>query len=175
MTLFCPKIVFPVNHFIKNNVKGNHMKLLITSFYLFILLLPISSSALEKEQTKDEYQTLTELYFAAARVGNNEVLDKFLTAGFPVDQINNQSYTALMTAAYYGHASSVELLLEKGANACIQDKRGNTAIMGAIIKGEFSIAKRLYVTNCSKNIKNNAGLTLEEFTKMYGKTDLFNN
>ncbi len=79
-----------------------------------------------------------------------------------------------MTAAYYGHASSVELLLEKGANACIQDKRGNTAIMGAIIKGEFSIAKRLYVINCSKNIKNNAGLTLEEFTKMYGKSDLFN-
>ena len=175
MTLFCPEIVFPVNHFIKNNVKGNHMKRLITSFYLFFLLLPISSLALEKEQTKDDYQTLIDLYFAAARVGNDEVLDKFLTAGFPVDQINNQSYTALMTAAYYGHASSIELLLEKGANACIQDKRGNTATMGAVIKGELSIAKRLYTVNCSKDIKNNAGLTLKEFTEMYGKADLFNN
>ncbi|MGR6862291.1 ankyrin repeat domain-containing protein [Aliivibrio salmonicida] len=152
------------------------MKKSIAYFYLLFLLLPLSSFATEKEQTTNEdYQELITLYFAAARTGNDDVLSTFLNAGFPVNQINSKSYTALMTAAYYGNQSSIEVLLEKGANACLQDKRGNTAIMGAVIKGEFSIAKRLYKINCSESIKNNAGLTLQEFTHLYGQSDLFNN
>lgn len=152
------------------------MKRIITCFYFIFLLLPLTSYAIEKENTaKENYQELVNLYFAAARIGNNEVLETFLNAGFPVNERNNQSYTALMVAAYYGHQSSIELLLQKGASACLQDKRGNTAIMGAVIKGEFSIARYLYTVNCSKNIKNNAGLTLNEFINVYGQSDLFNN
>ncbi|WP_422613942.1 ankyrin repeat domain-containing protein [Aliivibrio logei] len=68
---------------------------------------------------RDDYNELTNLYYAAIRTGNDEVLSQFLNAGFPVNQINNQSYTALMTAACYGHQSSIELLLKKGKSMFI--------------------------------------------------------
>ncbi|MCV5919467.1 ankyrin repeat domain-containing protein, partial [Escherichia coli] len=82
-----------------------------------------------------------ELFFDAARNGNNEVVETFVSEGFPIDQRNNESYPAQMVAAYQGNKDTVRLLLDFGANACLQDKRGNTALMGALIKREISIAK----------------------------------
>ena len=83
-----------------------------------------------EDKLEEEYQSLVELFFGAARIGNNEVVDTFVSQGFPIDQRNNQSYTALMVAAYQGNRETVRLLLDSGANACLQDKRGNTALMG---------------------------------------------
>lgn len=83
--------------------------------------------------------------------------------GFPIDQRNTQSYTALMVAAYQGHRETVRLLLDSGANACLQDKRGNTALMGALIKREIGIVKDLYQADCSPEMRNKAGLNLKEF------------
>ncbi|MDW6001903.1 ankyrin repeat domain-containing protein [Vibrio mangrovi] len=140
---------------------------------LFLLLLPCwcfaagpqpDQPSTSKHTDSDE---LIRLFFAAARIGETEVLNTFLDAGFPINQRNPQSYTALMVAAYNGQKDATELLLERGANACIQDKRGNTAIMGAIIKGEFQIARKLYQASCDANIRNNAGLTLEAFAEKY--------
>ena len=119
-------------------------------------------------QIEKEYQDLVELFFDAARMGNNEVLETFVSQGFPIDQRNNQSYTALMVAAYGGKEESVSLLLDLGANACLQDKRGNTALMGALIKREVAIAKDLYQADCSPELRNKAGLNLAEFAKIYG-------
>lgn len=77
-----------------------------------------------------------------------------------------------MVAAYQGNGDTVRLLLDLGANACIQDKRGNTAMMGALIKGEVSIARDLYQTECSPELRNKAGLSLEEFANVYGQSDV---
>ncbi|RJY07421.1 ankyrin repeat domain-containing protein [Parashewanella spongiae] len=112
-----------------------------------------------------------EYYFASARTGNVDVLSYFLEAGFPVDQRNAQSYTALMVSAYNGQEPAIETLLQYGANACLQDKRGNTAIMGAIIKAEFSIVKKLYTQNCSEKLTNKSGMTLEDFANYWGQSD----
>jgi len=37
--------------------------------------------------TQEEYQSLITLFFAAARTGNNEVVEEFLAAGFPINQL----------------------------------------------------------------------------------------
>lgn len=118
-----------------------------------------------------EYQSLISLYFAAARTGNNEVVSEFLSAGFPIDQRNRESYTALMVAAYQGNAPTVELLLRSGANPCLQDKRGNTALMGALLKREIQIARTLYQAECADDIRNKAGLSVAEFALLYGQSD----
>ncbi|MCY9843412.1 ankyrin repeat domain-containing protein [Vibrio caribbeanicus] len=123
-------------------------------------------------QVEKEYQDLVELFFDAARMGNNEVLETFVPQGFPIDQRNNQSYTALMVAAYGGKEESVSLLLDLGANACLQDKRGNTALMGELIKREIAIAKDLYQADCSPELRNKAGLNLAEFAKIYGQSEV---
>lgn len=117
-----------------------------------------------------QVQLLVDYFFAAARTGDITVLEHFLDAGFPIDQRNSQTYTALMVAAYNGQEAATDLLLEHGADACLQDKRGNTAMMGAVIKAEFNIVKRLYAKECDANLTNNAGMTLTEFARYWGQS-----
>ncbi|MFZ8770355.1 ankyrin repeat domain-containing protein [Vibrio harveyi] len=143
----------------------------LLSAVLFSLSFSLSLLAAE-EKLEEEYQSLVELFFDAARIGNNEVVDTFVSQGFPIDQRNNQSYTALMVAAYQGHRETVRLLLDSGANACLQDKRGNTALMGALIKREIGIAKDLYQADCSPDLRNKAGLNLKEFAEIYGQSNV---
>ncbi|MEZ9545917.1 hypothetical protein BCV39_05455 [Vibrio sp. 10N.286.55.E10] len=138
------------------------------SSVFFSLIFSLSLLAAD-DKLEEEYQSLVGLFFDAARIGNNDVIDAFVSQGFPVDQRNNQSYTALMVAAYQGNRETVGLLLDSGANACLQDKRGNTALMGALIKREISIAKDLYQAECSPELRNKAGLNLKEFAEIYGQ------
>ncbi|MDH6015488.1 ankyrin repeat domain-containing protein [Vibrio splendidus] len=143
----------------------------LLSSVFFSLLFSLSLLAAD-DKLEEEYQSLVGLFFDAARIGNNEVVDAFVSQGFPVDQRNNQSYTALMVAAYQGNRETVGLLLDSGANACLQDKRGNTALMGALIKREISIAKDLYQAECSPELRNKAGLNLKEFAEIYGQSNV---
>ena len=143
----------------------------LLSSVFFSLLFSLSLLAAD-DKLEEEYQSLVGLFFDAARLGNNEVVDAFVSQGFPVDQRNNQSYTALMVAAYQGNRETVGLLLDSGANACLEDKRGNTALMGALIKREISIAKDLYQAECSPELRNKAGLNLKEFAEIYGQSNV---
>lgn len=143
----------------------------LLSAVLFSLSFSLSLLAAE-DKLEEEYQSLVELFFDAARIGNNEVVDTFVSQGFPIDQRNTQSYTALMVAAYQGHRETVRLLLDSGANACLQDKRGNTALMGALIKREIGMAKDLYQADCSPELRNKAGLNLKEFAEIYGQSNV---
>lgn len=139
--------------------------------FLSILLASFSFSAWPDTNIKAEYKELVSYFFAAARTGNVEVVDEYLNHGFPVNQRNDQLYTALMVAAYSGHNDIVTTLITYSADACLQDKRGNTALMGALFKGEFQIAKFLYDrSSCDQTQKNNAGQTLEEFAEMFGQS-----
>ncbi len=135
-------------------------------YFFSLLFLLISNSNVFADNTLLDY------FFSAARTGNTEVLSEFLNNGFPVDQRNPQSYTALMMATYYGHKDAVKVLLEKGANVCLKDKRGHTAMMGAIVKAEWSIAKKLYETDCEKAYS--SGKTLKQFASIFGQTDKLN-
>ena len=143
----------------------------LLSSVFFSLIFSLSLLAAD-DKLEEEYQSLVGLFFDATRTGNNEVVDAFVSQGFPVDQRNNQSYTALMVAAYQGNRETVGLLLDSGANACLQDKRGNTALMGALIKREISIAKDLYQAECSPELRNKAGLNLKEFAEIYGQSNV---
>lgn len=122
---------------------------------------------------------LSQYYFAAARSGETAVLREFIQAGFPVNLKNDGSYTALMIAAYQGQASAVDLLLKAGADACIRDKRGHTALMGAMIKAEWQIAKQLYAIDCDQGntakatdaIIDKSQMTAAQFAEKFGQTE----
>lgn len=143
--------------------------LVLSPFRLSVAASEPSGTA--RSDTSQEYQSLISLFFAAVRTGNDEVVNEFLSAGFPINQRNAESYTALMVAAYQGNAQTVELLLRFGANACLQDKRGNTALMGALLKREIQIARALYQAECADNLRNKAGLSVQEFAELYGQSE----
>ncbi|ENX11623.1 ankyrin repeat domain-containing protein [Acinetobacter variabilis] len=114
-------------------------------------------------------QELIDLFFAAAKIGNSEVINEFLKHGFPVDVRNQDGYTPLMMATYYGHQGIVNTLLTKGADRCARDNRGNTALMGALFKMEFSIAKQLRQVDCDAQAKKTGQKTTAEFAKVIGQ------
>ncbi|WP_159651877.1 ankyrin repeat domain-containing protein [Vibrio atypicus] len=152
------------------------MKLIIkTAMLLLSLCFSYQGlSATDVSENDREYQVLVSLFFDAVRIGNTEIVEQFIDAGFPVNQRNLQSYTPLMVATYQGEKKAVRLLLDSGADPCLQDKRGNTAIMGALLKREISIAKMLYQAECSPEITNKAGLSLEQFAELYGQSSVLN-
>ncbi|MFC2993711.1 ankyrin repeat domain-containing protein [Acinetobacter sichuanensis] len=134
----------------------------------------VSAQEIEQEQakvTQHAQNELIDLFFAAARTGNNEVIKEFLEHGFPVDVQNQQGFTALMMATYYGHQNTVTTLLEHGANRCVRDQKGHTALMGAIVKAEWLIAKQLKKVDCDVQAKQTGLLTIEEFAKVFGQLD----
>ena len=114
-------------------------------------------------------QELIALFFAAAKTGNDEVINEFLKHGFPVDVRNIDGYTPLMMAAYYGQQSIVTTLLKHGADRCARDKKGNTALMGALFKMEFAVAKQLRSVDCDANAKKTGQKTTAEFAKVIGQ------
>lgn len=128
-----------------------------------------TQAQVEPQQTAQ--QELMDLYFAAARTGNSEVINEFLKHGFPVDIKNKDGYTALMMASYYGHEDIVTTLLNQGADRCLRDNKGNTALMGAIFKLEWSIAKQLKNVDCDVNAKQTGQKTLAEFAKVIGQDE----
>ena len=129
----------------------------------------VSPDQSEAKLQMDSQQELNNLFFAAARIGNEEVINEFLKNGFPVDIRNVDGYTPLMMATYYGHQPIVTTLLKYGADRCARDKKGNTALMGALFKMEFSIAKQLRQVDCDANAKKTGQKTTAEFAKVIGQ------
>ena len=116
-------------------------------------------------------QELINLFFAAAKTGNEEVINEFLKHGFPVDVRNHDGYTPLMMAAYYGHQNIVKTLVDYGADRCARDNKGNTALMGAMFKLEWGIVKQLRQVDCDVNAKQTGQKTVEEFAKIIGQDE----
>ncbi|ENX38435.1 ankyrin repeat domain-containing protein [Acinetobacter sp. NIPH 2100] len=114
-------------------------------------------------------EEVVELFFSAAKVGNVEVLQEFLKHGFPIDIQDHSGYSALMMASYYGQKDAVKILLQHHANRCLRDKRGHTALMGAIVKAEWSIAKQLRQVDCDIYAEKTGQLTAEQFAIQFGQ------
>lgn len=129
----------------------------------------ISAAESTENLQMNSQQELIDLFFAAAKNGNREVIDEFLKHGFPVDVRNHASYTPLMMAAYYGQQAIVTRLLEQGADRCARDNKGNTALMGAMFKLEWGIVKQLRKVDCDINAKQSGRKTVAEFAEVIGQ------
>ncbi|HHI94126.1 MAG TPA: ankyrin repeat domain-containing protein [Gammaproteobacteria bacterium] len=147
------------------------MKILLL---LLISLIGNNTWASPPEKFPSVEEELKAYFFAAARSNDVVVLKKFIETGFPVDAVNSKGYTALMIATYHGHTTAFDYLVSQKANTCAVDIRGNTVLMAAIFRGEFSLAKKLLSYDCNPDHKNNAGMTAAGFAKMFGRNDVLN-
>ncbi|SMG48765.1 ankyrin repeat domain-containing protein [Paraburkholderia susongensis] len=114
----------------------------------------------------------TEDWFAAARAGRTDIVQALISAHFPLETTTHEGYTALILSAYDNHPESLKALLAAGANACAADRNGNTALMGALFKGETNIAMMLLDTHCDIDQPNNAGETALSFAALFGRLDM---
>ncbi|MEP1207752.1 MAG: ankyrin repeat domain-containing protein [Rhizobiaceae bacterium] len=85
---------------------------------------------------------------AAAHLGHVEVVRRLITAGSPLDHVNNLGWTALIEAVILGdgganHQTIVRLLLAAGADRKIADREGITPLQHAEARGYSEIASIL--------------------------------
>lgn len=159
------------------------MKLIII-LALSCSLLAFNSVALSAETTETKSQTtavektdkikqLQSMYFNAARTGDIDLLKQFYQSGLSPNIANEKGYTALILSAYNGQDKTVDYLLGlTRVNACQEDKRGNTALMGAIFKGNLSIASSLISADCQVDQTNNNGQTALMFATLFDRREI---
>lgn len=111
-------------------------------------------------------------WFDAARLGRVDILRALHEAHYPIDSQTSSGYTATILAAYDDQPAALDYLLSVGADACRGDHHGNTALMGALYKGNLAIAKRLLDTHCPIDQVNNAGETALSFAALFGRDDM---
>ncbi len=82
---------------------------------------------------------------AAAHLGHAGVVRKLITAGAPVDHVNNLGWTAVIESIVLGdggprHIATLAALIEGGANVNIADRTGATPLALAQAKGYGEMA-----------------------------------
>ena len=98
--------------------------------------------------------------WSAARDGDNAQIERLLKNGVEVDsRLGKKELTPLHVAALYGHAETVELLLDKEADVMNVDAHGNTALHMAAFFGHEPVAKLLLVRGAKVNETNAMGHT----------------
>lgn len=110
-------------------------------------------------------------WFDAARAGRLDITQALIDAGFPVNTQSGAGYTALVLATYHGHLDEVSALLRAHADPCIADTNGNTALMGALFKGEAVVAQQLLAL-CPIDQANNDGQTALAFAALFGRLEM---
>jgi ankyrin repeat protein len=78
----------------------------------------------------------------------------------------------VILVAYDDQPAALDFLISAGANACLGDRHGNTALMGALFKGESAIAQRLINAHCPIDQMNGAGETALGFATLFNRIDL---
>jgi uncharacterized protein len=136
------------------------------------LMIRVSSiSEIPRAQWVDAHRYDQE-WFDAARVGRMDILRALYEAHYPLDSRTPAGYTAVILAAYDSQPETLDYLLRIGADPCAGDRHGNTALMGAIYKGNLAIARRLLVAPCPIDQANNAGETALSFAALFGRVEL---
>ena len=85
---------------------------------------------------------------AAAHLGHVEVVRRLISAGAPLDHVNNLHWTAVMEAVVLGdggedHQAVLDALLSAGADRTLADRNGVTPLQHAESRGYTEMAARL--------------------------------
>jgi ankyrin repeat protein/ubiquitin len=108
---------------------------------------------------KEEYQAAV---FHAARDGDTVTIRTLLSTGGAHSLINYQDEngaTPLSIAAFNGHMSVTELLIEARCNIELQTKNGPTPLYFAAHQGHASITKQLIEARCEIDVQQKDGYT----------------
>ncbi|MFF5899884.1 ankyrin repeat domain-containing protein [Streptomyces argenteolus] len=120
---------------------------------------------LSEEQTG----RLVAIVMDLAREGRSEELLEFFDHGLPVDVQDPEGNTALMLAAYHGHADTVRALIARGADVDLPNGRNQSPVAGALFKGEDEIVAALVAAGADLD----AGTPSARVTaQMFGRTAL---
>lgn len=91
--------------------------------------------------------------------GRQDIVDLFLKAGFNLEQTNEQGWTPLMVAAFFGKESAAEMLIGAGARIDARDAQGYRPIHWAALQGFDRVVAILLEKKADPNALSNHGIT----------------
>ena len=104
-------------------------------------------------QLGNKARNITSIYdgtalIAAAHLGHGEVVRRLISAGAPLDHVNNLGWTALIEAVVLGdggmrHQACVEALLAAKANPNLADRSGATPLALAKVRGYTDMTRMI--------------------------------
>jgi uncharacterized protein len=107
-----------------------------------------------------------------ARTGQTSALAEVLDRGVPVNLSNASGDSLLILAAYHCHASTVDLLLARGADTDRINDRGQTALAAATFRRNRPIVTSLLAANADPAAGERSALQIAQFFKLVEMTDL---
>ena len=138
-----------------------------------LVLGGVLAAALSGLSKREVPRADAERYFlAAAREGDEVMLEGLVRAGVSVEARDGRGFTALIFAAYHGHAEAVRTLLRLGADACASDGRGDSALMGAAFQGHKRVVELLLTQPCAVDQANSVGQTALMFARLFGRSEV---
>ncbi|MBN9625451.1 MAG: hypothetical protein ABS39_01660 [Acidovorax sp. SCN 65-28] len=107
------------------------------------MLLQLGASA---KQVTSRYDGTA--LIAAAHLGHDGVVSQLITAGAPLDHMNNLHWTALIESIVLGnggtrHQATLQALLKAGASQALTDRQGNTPLQLARQRGYGEMVQML--------------------------------
>ncbi|HET9646525.1 MAG TPA: ankyrin repeat domain-containing protein, partial [Burkholderiaceae bacterium] len=89
------------------------------------------------------------LFHRAAIVGNPDVIDEMIDYVEDIDELTKDGKTALMLAVENKRLQAVDLLLQGGANPCLEDVFGKTSLDRAVLAADVNIVNAIseYMTD----------------------------
>jgi len=155
---------FPKTSFTQSKSCGRRSALLAGFVFFMCAAGNFTTSAGGESELQEEF-------FKWAKKGDVQEIERHLTAGALLEGKNEDGYTALIYAAYYGQEPAVRFLIEKGADPCAEDEKGNTALLGAIFKGNPEVS-RLLSGYCDLNHQNRSGQTALMYASLFGREEI---
>lgn len=111
--------------------------------------------------------------FESVRYSKLYTLNKIVSNGTDINQVDRSKNTPLMVAAKIGDRLIVETLLKNEADPNITNGAGATALMIAAKYGHSHVIENLLLHNADPLIKNNSGIRASQFALAYGHKEVF--
>lgn len=107
----------------------------------------------------------------AARVGATQVIRQLIQMGRDIDYVDNQGYSALAVAALGGHLTSVNVLINAGANVNVKPE-GRSLLMHCVAGNHMIIVQPLIAAGADLNFVDAYGETALSIARQKGYHEL---
>ena len=101
--------------------------------------------------------------FDLARAGSTVALADYLGSGIPANLTDPAGNTLLMLAAYHGHADTVTLLIEAGADLDRINDRGQSPLAAAVFKNYLPVVERLFAAGADPRLGTPSAVASAEY------------
>lgn len=98
-------------------------------------------------------------FFQALQVGNDKAIEYFLKTGYSVDVCDDNGWTPLMVALFFGKEATARLLILHGASATASDPQGYGPMHWAALQGFAALVDVLVERGASPDVQSFKGIT----------------